>query len=535
MSWADLSQFHFLRPQWLWLAATGVVVVLVSRWRDDPSRPWRGVIDDALLRHLLVHPRRGLRVRPVHLAAAFLVLAAIALAGPAWRKEAPPFAREKAPLAIAIDLSRSMDAIDIQPTRLERAKQKARDLVARRKGAKTVLLAYVGTAHLVLPLTDDQGVLGTYVEALSTTLLAQQPRDASAALESAEQALSNEQAAGTILFLTDGIPETQAGAFAKHARTSRNAVAVLGFGTSEGGPIRDGETFATDPSGRRLMPKLDRTGLQAVAGTGAFVATATLDDRDVERLQRNVQSHMEAVRAKESTAKYVDAGWYLAPLLAAGAGLCFRRGWTIRWAAAILLGFLASGSARAADWRFADLWATPDQQGRWLFERGDYAEAAKRFENPMWKGVACYRANDFACAIDQFARVDTPEAWFDLGNAYAKRGTLKLAVAAYDEALKRRPGWPEAIANRNLVASFILKPPKEDEEQEEAPEEKPDQVKFDEKGKKGKAGKVEVPKPSNKDIAEMWLRGVNTSPADFLRMKFAAQDEERKAKKGRAP
>jgi Ca-activated chloride channel family protein len=155
----------------------------------------------------------------------------------------------------------------------------------------------------------------------------------------------------------------------------------------------------------------------------------------------------------------------------------------------------------------------------------------------MWKGTACYRAGDYACAIDQFARVETPEAWFDLGNAYAKKGELKLSVAAYDEALKRRPGWPEATANRNLVASFIPKPPKEDEEQEEAPEEKPDQVQFDDKGKKGKAGKIELPKASDKQIADIWLRGVNTSPAEFLRMKFAAQDEEAKgaAKKGGRP
>ena len=146
-----------------------------------------------------------------------------------------------------------------------------------------------------------------------------------------------------------------------------------------------------------------------------------------------------------------------------------------------------------------------------------------RFEDPLWKGVACYRAADYACAVDAFARVDSPSAWFDLGNAYAKTGELKLALAAYDKALAARPGWPEAQANRDLLAGLIPKPKKEDAEEQEEPNEKPDQVKFDDKGKKGKAGKIEIEHLTDEQIAQMWLRGVQTSPADFLRLKFAEQ------------
>jgi tetratricopeptide (TPR) repeat protein len=80
------------------------------------------------------------------------------------------------------------------------------------------------------------------------------------------------------------------------------------------------------------------------------------------------------------------------------------------------------------------------KQGRVAYEHGDYAGAAERFSNPMWRGVALYRVGRYDDAIDAFARVDSAESYFDQGNALAKLGKLSAAVAAYQEALKRNPG-----------------------------------------------------------------------------------------------
>jgi len=184
--------------------------------------------------------------------------------------------------------------------------------------------------------------------------------------------------------------------------------------------------------------------------------------------------------------------------------------------------------------RFADLWLTPDQQGRLAFERGDYETAAERFEDPAWKGAACYAGRDWDCAIDQFARLDTAEAYFNLGNAYARGESYELAVEAYEQALDRRPGWPEAQENRDLVASLIPKVP-EDEEEEGGPQDptfKPDEVKFDDKADKGKEGEVEQSFLSDEQIAEMWLRGVQTSPTEFLAQRFAFEAEDRRREGG---
>ena len=110
-------------------------------------------------------------------------------------------------------------------------------------------------------------------------------------------------------------------------------------------------------------------------------------------------------------------------------------------------------------------------------------------------------------------------------------GELKLAVAAYDKALALRPGFADAKANRDLVAAKIPKPKKDEEEGEADPNLEPDEIKFDKEGKKGKKGKVEIQHLTDEQIAQMWLRGVQTSPAEFLRLKFAAQDQDAKGPK----
>jgi Ca-activated chloride channel homolog len=200
--------------------------------------------------------------------------------------------------------------------------------------------------------------------------------------------------------------------------------------------------------------------------------------------------------------------------------LWFRRGRTIRWASALLLwfGFATHNAADAAEWRFADAWLTPDQQGQLAYEGGDYAGAAARFADPMWRGVALYRAGRYDESIDAFARVDTAESYFDQGNALAKWGKLSAAAAAYQEALKRSPDLTAARTNLDLVQKLIP-PKKEDDQEAQDPNENLDDIKFDKEGKKGKQGEVEAAAQT----AEMWMRNIQMAPAQLLRRKFAIE------------
>ena len=112
----------------------------------------------------------------------------------------------------------------------------------------------------------------------------------------------------------------------------------------------------------------------------------------------------------------------------------------------LVLSALATGSAHAA---FIDWWLTPDQQGRVLFERGEYAQAAQRFSDPLWKGLSYYASEDFVSAASWFAQVDTAYGYFYLGNAMAHQDRLEDALAAYDAALTFEPEFAELCGRIN--------------------------------------------------------------------------------------
>ena len=108
----------------------------------------------------------------------------------------------------------------------------------------------------------------------------------------------------------------------------------------------------------------------------------------------------------------------------------------------ILLAAVVCLSAGLAIGRFfrerslVDLWLSPDQQGRYHYEKGEYATAAKCFEDPLWKGIACYRSGDFKAAASLFEQVDTIEGYFNLGDAYVHLGKLEQAAASFSQALR---------------------------------------------------------------------------------------------------
>lgn len=590
-----LELFHFLRPFWLLSIPAALLLVWIWQRQTDQRRQWADIIAPHLLDHLMVGAKQGVRLRPMHMIAGAIILAGIAAAGPVWEREPPPFTEDKAPMVVAIDLSRTMDAVDVPPTRLERAKQKVRDLAALRSGSRTGLVVYAGTAHLVLPPTEDPALMEIFLAALETDLMPVAGRNAAAALALADRLLEKESAAGTVLFITDAFDEAQIPLLAEHQRKSSDQILALAVGTSQGGPIRSKNgRVALDARGVPVQAHFDReTFTRMSSEVDMPVMSVTLDDADVEWVQRRALHYLQVVNERTAEVRWKEAGYYATFPLALLAALWFRRGWTVRWmgviALAILMGTTGPIGADAQEssnsksearnskqtqlpnskpvsyfvlgisnlvpqhpvsdfvLRISNLtfgfrawilelvegwFLTLDQQGRWYFDHGNYSTAAERFTDPMWKGLASYRNGDYATALTQFARLDTPEAFFLMGNCYARMKEFPAAVGAYDHALKGRPAFREAIENRTLVASLIPKKP-HDDEGEEAPDLDPDDIKFDKKGKQGKYGTVQQLKVKPEQMAELWMRNLKVSPADFLREKFLVQAEELKRPQGR--
>jgi Ca-activated chloride channel family protein len=171
--------------------------------------------------------------------------------------------------------------------------------------------------------------------------------------------------------------------------------------------------------------------------------------------------------------------------------------------------------------------------------QGQYAEAARRFRDPPWQGVALYRAGQFKEAAAALARADTPESEFNRGNALLMLGKYTEAIASYDRALQFRPAWPEATANRALAEARRKQlAPSEDDTGGTGGQVEADEYVFDDRPRQsGNTQEIEVvagESLSNEQVQALWLRRVQTRPADFLRAKFAFQYS-RQRQEGKQP
>lgn len=174
--------------------------------------------------------------------------------------------------------------------------------------------------------------------------------------------------------------------------------------------------------------------------------------------------------------------------------------------------------------RDCSLW-TPDQQGYLLFEKTDYKQAATHFANPMWQGVALFRQGEFEKAATLFAGYDTAEGAFNQGNALVMQGQYEAAIERYERALQLRPAWDDAEVNRDVASARARALMKEGGNMTDG-KLGADGIVFDQGNAPSAAGVEEVEggeKIDDAALRSIWLRQVQTKPADFLRAKFAAQ------------
>ena len=164
-----------------------------------------------------------------------------------------------------------------------------------------------------------------------------------------------------------------------------------------------------------------------------------------------------------------------------------------------------------------------DQQGQRAFEQKDYADASERFTDPMWKGVALYRAGDFKEAQTIFARMDTAEAHFNRGNCLVLLGKYDEAVTSYNRAIDRRGGWSEAEDNRAIAAARAELTKQEGGDMGDQTL-GADEIVFDKTKPGGQETQLDEGGPvDDSSMQALWLRRVQTRPADFLKSKFAYQ------------
>ena len=452
---AFFHDFHFLRPWWLLaLAALPLLWRAVSR-RGEDAGAWRGAVDAHLLAHLLDTQERARSSRlPRWLAAFAWIVACAALAGPAWERLPQPLFENRAARVFALELSPSMSAQDLKPSRYERARFKLDDMLARSGGMQTALIAYAGDAFVVAPLTDDVHTVTNLVDSLDPSVMPTSGNDTGRAIDLAVKLIRQAGLRGGEIVVLADSAGTDAVRAAQQARASGIRVSVLGVGTDQGAPVALSQGgFLKDSRGNIVLPKLDMASLQAVALAGGGRCSAvTADSSDIDALLASAPPlSVAGARAVDATTtRFLDRGPWLVlallPLVAFG----FRRGWLMLLP---LVFFVHAAPAYAFSWR--DLWQRPDQQARAQLDAGHAEQAQKLAEDPALRGAAAYRASDFSAAASDFARAGGAQAQYNRGNALAKQKDYQQAIAAYDDALRQDPKLEDARANKKAVEDWL--------------------------------------------------------------------------------
>jgi Ca-activated chloride channel family protein len=530
-----LQYFHFLRPAWGLAVIPWLLITLVQVRRQTTRELFGGIIAPHLLEHLRLQRYDRRWFNPVNITRVITALLILILMGPTWRQQPSPLSQDEAALVILLDVSTSMQQTDIQPSRLQRAKQKIGDLLAMRPDKKAALIVYAGSAHIVLTLTADQDILKQYLAAITPAIMPRPGKFPEHTLPFISEVLRESTAPATVVMFADGLGADSEKLMAPWFRSSRNQLLVVGVGTQ-------GEQPGLAPLERRALEEL-------ADDAGGSYLDLTVDSGDLRRLDRRIDSHYVVI--EDSALPWLDSGYPLVFPAMALFLLWFRRGWTLNWSWLLLPLLLAAqpgpvqaeASAGGAgpsqrsplQW-FADLWLTGDQQGRLLMQMGDYRAAASHFDDPMWKGMAYYYAEDFMLAAEYFSRSESDIALFDEANARAHARDYLRAVNRYDQLLARDPDFPGAAQNRHQVQELIDEINRLSESQQEEQGVSSESKELGTDDAIPAQGAEEISWEQAKTLtltadqilqdpatADMWMRSVQQDPSNFLAVKFGMQ------------
>ena len=443
------------------------MALLISLVNNKLNRGnWSNVCDAGLLPYILqqkpVHKKRRWSLSAGALACLLVIFA---LAGPTWERLPSPVFRNDAALVIALDLSMSMDANDIKPSRLAKARFKITDILKQRKDGQTALIVYAGDAFTVTPLTEDTETIASQLSALTTDIMPSQGSDTTLALKKSVELLKQAGLQrGEILLVTDG-------ANFDNTVDTVNALAnyhlsILGVGTAEGAPIKkiDGG-FVKDKQGNIVVPKLNGNELSRLAqkGDGRYKRISS-NDSDIEHLINHWDNPNEKGENADNNLlidQWNEKGPWLLLLVLPLAALQFRKG-LLSIAILVILPF--PNTSQAFEWN--DLWKSQNQQAQKDFSQQNYQQAAKQFDNSQWKAAAQYKAGEHQQAADTLQDEQSADGLYNKGNALAKAGNLPEALKAYDQSLQKEPNNADAKYNKEQVEKALEQQKKDQQDQD---------------------------------------------------------------------
>lgn len=564
----DLRSLHFAQPLWFWTLCVIPLVWGLFFLHDRKQQP-RYQLEKLIDKHLIPHLLSENAARKKKLWPQLLLWSLVwscltlALAGPRWNfREVDTFTRDQN-LAILLDLSGSMDANDISPSRLGRAKQKIEDLLHMSKGVKVGLIAFAADPHMIVPMTEDKETVRHLLPTLSTALVHVQGSKLAPALEMAATMLENSPGNNrAIVVISDGGFEDTAAIHTAKKLAQRGIVLhTIGVGTLEGAPLKDRQGAVVKKNGAPVITRLEKEKFREISTIGRGHYFDADHSGQIARLFEDLEKRSDVEQQVHKIHRVWEEHFplFLLPVIP------FFLFWFRRGSIFALLLFIPLCSHASLSHYFQNT----EQRASEAYETKDYAAAASTFEDPYRKGVALYRMGDYSAAEAMFRQSTRPEvacsAAYNLGNALAEQNKLHDAIAAYEDVLKQWPDHVKAKENLEIVKTQLDQqkqqeqkdsdpkqnsqdPEKSREKQQSAEkkaddsekQENPDAEKSPQNPPEDKSAPQETQEPppqeqtlssrqenekpaprSQEDQdADLWLNQIKNDPQSFLKNKF---------------
>ncbi|HEY4208292.1 MAG TPA: VWA domain-containing protein [Puia sp.] len=437
--------------------------------------------------------------------------------------------RQGVDVMVVLDVSRSMLARDIKPTRLEKAKQLLMRLNDKLENDRLGLVLFAGRAYLQMPLTTDHGAARMYIQDASPDIVPTQGTVIGEALKMANTSFnSKERKYKAILLVSDGEDhDPEASKVAKTLAANGVMINAVGIGSPEGSPIVDPNTgeLKKDEQGNTVISKLNEAELQQLADVthGHYIRLDNVDDALITESQQ-----LEGVEKKAlSDAEFVDYKSYFQWFLGIGLVLLLleyflseRRRRVLR--VAVILGVMVMGFSLTSS---AQKENPLIRSGNRYYKKKQLDQSQQQYEAAVRKapdnptanynlGNAQFRKNNYADAANSYSntvehagadKTMEEKGLYNKGVALIKQKKLQESIDAWKDALKLDAN--DEDARENLQKALMqLKQQQQQQQEKNKKEEKKDQKNE----KKDQQQQPQQPKPQpsrlNKQQVEQYLK-----------------------------
>ncbi|MGD9638409.1 MAG: VWA domain-containing protein [Alphaproteobacteria bacterium] len=429
----NITEISFIRPYWLLGLGLIFFIPKLIKNASKQHNNWLKVCQKHLLNHQIAkRTKENIKINFFLITAWILLI--LALAGFSYQKTGEQFLGSEPPTVIALDMSSSMNTTDENPSRLIKAWFKLNDILEKLNNQEKSLVIFTDEPYAITPLTDDNEIIKNFLPLLHSSIMPSQGKKIDRAIDFSCQLIKQSYASsGNIILLTDNpsdadddMLDTAQDSYRKGCITS-----VLALGKED----------------HSLLQKL------AMLGGGVFIEAE--DNIDIEQLLSPKKTLLffkgvkDAITTKETKSK--DNGYILIPVILLALLPLFRKDFL---GVVVFIAFLGlNKSANAFDYR--TLLLSKEQLGIKLIDEGKASISLDYLKNPLLRGKAFYRLQDYNNAILEYSKNHDETYLYNLGNALAWSQKFEEAIAAYDEVISLNPNHSNAIFNRDIIKKLL--------------------------------------------------------------------------------